>query len=141
MKNRAGIDYTPWKTSNGSEYTPSEDVHGFVYIVDDFANGLSYVGKKQVYTKAKRGQKKHFTDWRTYKTSCEELKKEILRLGVTSNDLKFTVIWECADETVLKFTELEEVIRKRTFLNGYNSGVSIRQICKIKDIEERRTEC
>lgn len=138
ISNRKGVIYTPWMVTARSEYLPSEKAHGFVYLIRNMGTGEFYIGKKQIYQKAKKGQERKYTDWRTYKSSCDKLKADIKNGDMS--DFHFLVLWECDDETALKYTELEEIIKRRSFASefGLNSGISIRQISKIKDLESRR---
>jgi len=140
-------------------YIPSEDAHGFVYMVKDIEANMFYIGKKQVfkevpllkkevqalidsgeYDKRKKNKKRVKTDWKTYKTSNKPLKKRIDDAGVHRNELfEFVVIYECKDETVLKYYELKCIMLYTAFESedGYNENMQIKQIGSIKNIEDR----
>jgi hypothetical protein len=149
-----------WVTDRLRElYTPSDKAHGFVYMVKDREAGKYYIGKKQVvkdvplgkkeikklidageYDKRKKNKKRVPTDWKTYKTSCKVLKQRIDDAGVRKNELfDFIVLYECYDETTLKYYELKEIMLFTAFesVNGYNDNIQIKQIGAIKDINNR----
>ena len=122
QKIRKGVVYTQWETPQGEPYLPRENIHGFVYLVTDPA-GKKYVGKKMIRENA---------DWRTYKTSCKELKDLIISYGEKAGTFfSFVVLWECFSEKTLKLLEAIEICKHETIISGYNAGLSIRQIGRV----------
>ena len=149
-----------WVCDRGrAEYKPSEEAHGFVYMVKDIEANMFYIGKKQVfkevpllkkeiqalidsgeYDKRRKNKKRVKTDWQTYKTSNKALKKRIDDSGVHKNELfEFIVIYECKDETALKYYELKCMMLYTAFESerGYNENMQIKQIGSIKNLEDR----
>ena len=149
-----------WVCDRGrSIYTPSDDSHGFVYMVKDIEAGMFYIGKKQAfkdvalgkkeiqklidngeYDKRKKNKKRVSTDWKTYKTSNKPLKKRIDDAGVHKNELfEFVVLYECKDETSLKYYELKCIMLYCAFESaaGYNENIQIKQIGAIKNLSDR----
>ena len=119
-KERAGTIYTNWVTPDGRQYQPSETAAGMVYLVEDW-NGKKYIGKKTL------------TDgtWRTYRTSCKQLKQIIDISGAMRNQsFRFVVLWECSNEATLRYLEVAETIRHDTILHGYNGGIKLNMIGK-----------
>jgi len=133
-------------------YVPSESVHGIVYKITDIENGKIYIGKKQIYKtvplgkkemalidkidKRKKYVKRVETDWRKYSSSCKPLVK---RIAGNDDFFFFQVLYECYDETALKFMELREIILQGAFesCNGYNDNIQIKQIGEIADLSLR----
>jgi len=122
-RQRAGTNYTLWlEHGTSDEYKPSEKAHGFVYVVID-SNDRVYVGKKAL---------KGGSNWRTYATSCYELRNAIMESGESRNtDFRFRVLWECYDEKTLKILEAIEICKWDGLTTGYNSNLAIRQIGKV----------
>jgi hypothetical protein len=123
VKIRANTTYSNWTCrESGEPYTPTDGALGFVYKITDSA-GVGYVGKKSLSKDS---------GWRTYRSSCHDLRQKIIDSGEKRNDLfTFEVLWECFDEKTLKVLELIEMCKHDTFTHGYNSGISVRQIGKL----------
>ncbi len=120
----------------GEEFDP-EQYFGFVYRITRKETGRSYIGKKQLFsvhrkrvagrTNRKRVRKE--SKWRTYTGSCEELNKEIKKLG--KGEFDFEILKFCLTKRDLGYTETmyqfkEDVLDAR-FDNGtrkyYNSNI------------------
>lgn len=112
------------------------DIIGFVYLITNKTTGRKYIGKKLAkFTKTKTktvtlksGVKKkkrvktyEESDWKTYWSSSEELKKDVATLGEES----FTreVLHYCNSKGVLSYMELKEqmnraVLESTDYYNG-----------------------
>lgn len=73
---------------NGQEITEIEEKYvAFVYLITNLTNNRKYIGKKLTKfsrTKVVKGKKKKVkvdSDWQTYWSSSEELKKDVSDLG------------------------------------------------------------
>lgn len=113
-----------------------DDIIGFVYLITNKTTGRKYIGKKLAkFTKTKTktvtlksGVKKkkrvktyEESDWKTYWSSSEELKKDVATLGEES----FTreVLHYCNSKGVLSYMELKEqmnraVLESTDYYNG-----------------------
>ena len=149
--------YNNWcRLSDDEPYEPSPETHGIVYAIEDRKTGMYYVGKKQVHKNKPLGKRELAkiekidkrvkytkvveTNWRTYTTSNKTLSELINTFDLFRNErFKFIVMWECYDETALKFRELQEIIATGAFTNktGYNDNIQIKQIGRIRDLEKR----
>jgi len=72
----------------GEPVTEIEDKFvAYVYLITNLTNGRKYIGKKLTKfsrTKVVKGKKKKVkveSDWQTYWSSSEELKKDVTELG------------------------------------------------------------
>jgi hypothetical protein len=113
------------------------DIVGFVYLITNTVTGKKYVGKKLAkFTKTKQrtitlksGEKRkkkiktlEDSDWRTYWSSSEELRKDVASLG----EDKFTreIIHYCSGKGVLSYMELREQMDRKVLENPeYYNGI------------------
>lgn len=113
------------------------DIVGFVYLITNNVTGKKYVGKKLAkFTKTKQrtitlksGEKRkkkiktlEDSDWRTYWSSSEELRKDVASLG----EDKFTreILHYCLGKGVLSYMELREQMDRKVLENPeYYNGI------------------
>jgi hypothetical protein len=114
-----------------------DEIIGFVYLITNKNTGKKYIGKKLAkFTKTKvktvtlkSGEKKkkkmktyEESDWKTYWSSSEELKKDVASLGEES----FTreILHYCNSKGVLSYMELkEQMVRQVLESTEYYNGI------------------
>jgi len=90
---------------------------GFVYCITNITNGRKYIGRKNFYfvkyrkIKGRRKKYKIESDWESYWSSCEELKKDVKILG--EENFKRDILWFCTNKMQLNYLELREQIDRR----------------------------
>lgn len=114
-----------------------ENIIGFVYLITNNVTGKKYVGKKLAkFTKTKQktvtlksGVKKkkkvktlEDSDWRTYWSSSEELKKDVEVLG--EDNFTREILHYCTGKGLLSYMELrEQMDRKVLESSEYYNGI------------------
>jgi hypothetical protein len=103
---------------------------GFVYRITHLPSGLKYIGKKQFFSKNRKpplkGKKRKRivikeSDWRTYFSSSEELKKMLERDGADAFHREILCLTSCAWEHMWlehKYQVDENVLFRDDYLNG-----------------------
>ncbi len=126
-----------WFYKNEEIDSLPEDCIGFVYIIENLTNGKKYIGKKlaqfsksktkTITTKAgvkkkKKIRYKEESDWKSYWSSSEELKKEVQTLG--EDNFRREILHFCKSKGGLSYYELKEQIDRRVLeSNDYYNGI------------------
>jgi hypothetical protein len=113
-----------------------EDIVGFVYCITNLTTNRKYIGKKlaqfsksktkTITTKAgvkkkKKIRYKEESDWKTYWSSSEELKKEVQTLG--EDKFRREILHYCHSKGMLSYMELKEQVERKVlesdeYING-----------------------
>ena len=118
-----------------------DDIIGFVYLIINKSTGKKYIGKKLAkFTKTKvktvtlkSGEKKkkkmktyEESDWKTYWSSSEELKKDVVSLGEESFSRE--ILHYCNSKGVLSYMELKEQMDRQVLesTDYYNAIVQVK---------------
>ena len=127
----------------GNEITElPEDIVGFVYLITNSLNGKKYIGKKVAkfsktsykVVKLKNGTKKRKkirsqvdSDWKTYWSSSEDLKKDVATLG--ENNFTREILKYCYSKNELSYYEAKYQFDENVLLNEdlwYNRWISVK---------------
>lgn len=114
------------------EFTKIPDgAFGFVYIIINNINDRKYIGSKQFYFsrmkkikgKVRKKRIKIISDWETYWSSSEILKKDVKKHG--EENFKREILHICFSKQELAYRELEEQIQRNVLqdLAFYNEFV------------------
>lgn len=110
-----------------------ENIKSFVYRITNLQTGRLYIGFKLFYfakTKLIKGKKIRYyeeSDWRTYWSSSEEVKSDVLKFGLAN--FKREILHFCPNKAVGKYLELKEQMNYRVLEHPemfYNSIVNAR---------------
>lgn len=98
---------------NGQEITEIEEKYvAFVYLITNLTNDRRYIGKKLTKfsrTKVVKGKKKRVkidSDWQTYWSSSEELKKDVAELG--ESNFRREILHFCLSKGTSTYLEAKE---------------------------------
>lgn len=97
----------------GKRFADSPDNYiGFVYRICNLVDGRKYIGKKLFWftkTKKIKGKNKRVkseSDWRTYWSSSDELKADVVRLG--EENFTREIIHLCGNKGTINYLEAKE---------------------------------
>ena len=130
-----------WLYKNIPVETLPEDCTGFVYLITNTVSGRKYVGKKLAkfsktsykVVKLKNGKKKRKkirskvdSDWQTYWSSSDEIKKDFELLG----EDKFTreILYYCKSKAECSYVEARTQFERKVLEsdNYYNGQIACR---------------
>lgn len=118
---------------NGEPYTDPGDNIGFVYVIHNKVTNRKYIGKKFFWsTKRKQVNKvrkryKVESDWKTYWSSSEELKRDVATLG--EENFTREIIHLCKSKGTTNYLEAKEQFQKAVLENReewYNDWIMVR---------------
>lgn len=115
--NKPLTDPTDWLGLDGNQIN-LEDYAGFVYQITNLKNKRKYIGRKYLWSHTRvkvanrknRKRKVSESNWRHYKSSCDELKEDIKKFGV--DNFRFEIIWLCKTRKETNYKELEEQVKR-----------------------------
>jgi len=130
-----------WTYQNQAVETLPEDCIGFVYLITNLTNGRKYIGKKLAKfskttyktVKLKNGTKKKKkirskidSDWQTYWSSSDELKKDIELLG--QNNFTREILFYCKSKSECTYVEARTQFERKVLESDdyYNGQISCR---------------
>ena len=111
-----------WKYQ-GSEFTEEmiDKYIGYVYLITNKTNKRQYIGKKLFWfsktrtIKGKKKKEKVLSDWQSYWSSSEELKKDVLELG--EDNFTREILYLCSTKGTMSYLELREQMDNRVLEN------------------------
>ena len=119
---------------NGQEVTDIEEKYvAFVYLITNLTNNRRYIGKKLTKfsrTKTVKGKKKKVkidSDWQTYWSSSEEVKKDVVELG--EHNFRREILHFCISKGTSTYLEAKEQFANEVLENPelwYNGHIQCR---------------
>lgn len=96
--------------------------HGFVYLITCIKTKKKYIGRKYLWKKVKKKGKKVTveSDWRTYKSSCDPLKADILQYGVEA--FTFEILSFYKSKGQVNYSEIKEQFSRDVLYSKLPSG-------------------
>jgi hypothetical protein len=121
-----------WLFNDSSIEVVPEEAYGFVYLITNTVSGKKYIGKKLFWfrrTKVVKGKKKRLkveSDWRTYWSSSDDVKKDVSELG----EEKFIreILYICKNKGSCNYLEAREQMDRRVLETDdyYNGQIQCR---------------
>lgn len=105
------------------------DWAGFVYLITKKDTGKKYVGRKYFFTERKKPKKagvkkrelvKKESDWKTYCSSCKQLKEDIDRFGEELFKFEIIGLYKTKEET--NYAEVKEQFTRDVLNSRLPSG-------------------
>ena len=121
-----------WLYKNSPLEEIPEKAYGFVYLITNNVSGRKYIGKKLFWfkkTKTVKGKKKRTTaesDWRTYWSSSDDVKKDVLELG--EENFTREILHICPNKGSCNYLEAKEQMIREVLETDkyYNSQIQCR---------------
>lgn len=121
-------------TYQGSEFTEDQigKYIGYVYLITNKTNNRKYIGKKLFWfsktrvVKGKKKKEKALSDWESYWSSSEELKKDVKELG--EENFTREILYLCNSKGEMSYLELREqiihdvLLKQDEWYNGFVGG-------------------
>lgn len=107
---------------------------GYVYMITNLKTNKRYIGKKLFWfsktrtIKGKKKKEKVLSDWTTYWSSSEDLKKDVLELG--EENFTREILFLCSNKGTMSYLEAREQFAYKVLENPnewYNGIIN----CKI----------
>lgn len=129
-----------WIYNQETNFEIPENALGFIYQITNLIDGRIYIGRKMLSSNRKakltkkdkllpENKRKKFkrvvkeTDWKDYWSSCDELKRDVQRLG--QDKFKREILCFCSTKSDMTFRELYFQITKEVlFIDSYNGHVA-----------------
>jgi hypothetical protein len=123
---------TKWTYNNNIIASIPEGYVAFVYLIENKINGKKYIGKKGFYftrTKKVKGKNKRVkieSDWQTYWSSSDQLKKDVDQYG--EENFTREILHLVKTKGLASYLELREQIDRRVLEedNWYNNYIHAR---------------
>lgn len=106
------------------------DYEGMIYRITSKSTGRFYIGRKSVWARSGKGKKQTVkeSNWKTYKSSCKELKEAI---KAAPDDWTYEILHWCSDKRSMTYFETKEQfvheVLERTMPDGtrlsYNGNI------------------
>jgi hypothetical protein len=116
-----------WLYNNQLLETVPDDMEGFVYLIENLTNNKKYIGKKTFWQRrkdVKTGRRKKVeSNWKIYRSSCDELIKDFKELG----DSKFSkiILYLCPHKKSMSYFETLEQFKRNVIMREdyYNTNI------------------
>jgi hypothetical protein len=118
---------------NGEPFSDPTDYVGFVYLIINKISGRRYIGKKLFWSSKRkqvnkvRKRIKIESDWKTYWSSSEELKKDVATFG--EENFTREIIHLCKSKGTANYLEAKEQFKAAVLENKdgwYNDWIYVK---------------
>jgi hypothetical protein len=121
-----------WYHNNNLIDTIDDEYVAFVYMITNLINNKRYIGLKTTKSskiKKVKGRRKRYkveSDWRTYWSSCEQLKNDVITYG--ENNFKREIMHFCKSKGTANYLEAKEQFLHKVLEDSgwYNNIVNCR---------------